>query len=252
MGTVRNRLSAVTNRVLRPFDACLTRRSSLESLEARLHEARREIEALRSHAAATVESEPAASGNSQVSVPLYHHMTLKPLPASHVFRRIEAVIERHHDDLRRFVERLTPLLYGPHLARVPPEPPNGTDPYWNNGFFEGADARAAYALTTHRKPGRIVEVGGGNSTNFFRQVIRDHGLTTRLVSIDPYPRAEISAVSDEVIRRDVLATCGRSTSRCSPRSRPAISCFSTAAICRSAARTSCIRSSRSSRRSAPA
>jgi Methyltransferase domain len=76
--------------------------------------------------------------------------------------------------------------------------PDGCEPFWCNSYFQGNDAAAAWALTALMRPGRIVEIGSGNSTKFFRHSIRFNGLDTRLVCIDPAPRTEISAIADEI------------------------------------------------------
>jgi hypothetical protein len=54
-----------------------------------------------------------------------------------------------------------------------------------------------------RNAARIVEIGSGNSTKFFRKAITDGALRTRLISIDPEPQADISHVADEIIRTPV-------------------------------------------------
>jgi len=72
------------------------------------------------------------------------------------------------------------------------------EPFWSNSYFQGNDAATAWALTALTRPARIVEIGSGNSTKFFRHSIRFNGLDTRLVCIDPAPRTEISAVADEI------------------------------------------------------
>ena len=46
-----------------------------------------------------------------------------------------------------------------------------------------------------------MEVGSGNTTKFVRRAISDHGLPTRIVSIDPHPRAEVDGICDEMIRQ---------------------------------------------------
>jgi hypothetical protein len=79
--------------------------------------------------------------------------------------------------------------------------PNGTDPYWQNDYIGGLDAIAFYCFTAIDKPATYIEIGSGNSTKFVRQSIRDNGLTTRIVSIDPTPRASIDAICDEIIRK---------------------------------------------------
>ena len=46
-----------------------------------------------------------------------------------------------------------------------------------------------------------VEIGSGNSTKFARKAIKDHGLRTRILSIDPLPRADIDALCDTIMRQ---------------------------------------------------
>jgi hypothetical protein len=75
-----------------------------------------------------------------------------------------------------------------------------TEPAWINGYLSGLDAAALYATLVLTNPERYVEVGSGNSTRFARRAIRDHGLRTRITSIDPKPRVEIDSIADEVIR----------------------------------------------------
>jgi predicted O-methyltransferase YrrM len=66
------------------------------------------------------------------------------------------------------------------------------------------DARLAYAFTRMRAPARVVEIGSGNSTRFFRLAIQDGNLPTRLTAIDPSPRLEISKVADEVMAESIV------------------------------------------------
>jgi hypothetical protein len=69
-----------------------------------------------------------------------------------------------------------------------------------NGWLPGLDSAALYTFLARTDPALYLEVGSGNSTKFARRAIEDHGLRTRLVSIDPQPRAEIDALCDEVVR----------------------------------------------------
>ena len=66
-----------------------------------------------------------------------------------------------------------------------------------------ARSRCCGALRLRCRPRAplYLEVGSGNSTKFAARAIRDHALPTRVVSIDPFPRAEIDALCDEVIRQ---------------------------------------------------
>jgi Methyltransferase domain len=78
---------------------------------------------------------------------------------------------------------------------------------WDQDWFPRLDAALAYALVRERRPGRIVEVGSGHSTRFMAEAIADAGLATRLVAIDPAPRADIAGWGAELIRSTVPA-CG--------------------------------------------
>ena len=74
------------------------------------------------------------------------------------------------------------------------------EPTFDNVYCLGLDAAALYAILATEKPQRYVEVGSGHSTTFARRAIRDQGLATKIISIDPYPRAEIEALCDEAFR----------------------------------------------------
>lgn len=79
--------------------------------------------------------------------------------------------------------------------------PADLSPKWLNGWFPGVDAITLYGLLALHDPRWYVEVGSGNSTMFARQAIKDHGLRTAIISIDPSPRADIDTICDTVIRQ---------------------------------------------------
>ncbi len=79
--------------------------------------------------------------------------------------------------------------------------PAGVEPYWSNEWFSHFDAISLYTLIRMKKPKVYLEVGSGNSTKFVRRAIRDGGLSTKIVSIDPHPRAEIDQLCDVLDRR---------------------------------------------------
>ena len=74
-------------------------------------------------------------------------------------------------------------------------------PTYNNHFLPGLDIIGIYTLLAKYNPERYVEVGSGNSTKVAYKAIKDQGLQTKIISIDPHPRAEIDTISDEVIRK---------------------------------------------------
>lgn len=51
------------------------------------------------------------------------------------------------------------------------------------------------------RPKKYIEIGSGNSTQVVRKSIKDNQLNTKIISVDPYPRASIDHLADQVIRR---------------------------------------------------
>ena len=97
--------------------------------------------------------------------------------------------------------------YEADLLNIQTTPPDDDkQPYWENIWFTGLDAAALYGFLASLKPKLYLEIGSGNSTKFARGAIADHSLPTRIVSIDPHPRVEIDALSDEIIRAPLEET----------------------------------------------
>lgn len=77
---------------------------------------------------------------------------------------------------------------------------DSSQPGWNNGFLPGLDIMALYTILAELKPRRYIEIGSGNSTKVAHKAKMDLGLHTEIISIDPYPRAEIDHLADRIIR----------------------------------------------------
>ncbi len=75
------------------------------------------------------------------------------------------------------------------------------EPYWDNGFFPFLDIAALYTIVATKAPRTYLEVGSGNSTKVTNLARKQNNLPTRIISIDPTPRAEIDAICDETIRK---------------------------------------------------
>lgn len=76
-------------------------------------------------------------------------------------------------------------------------------PTWNNGFLPGLDVIGIYGIIAKYKPKKYIEIGSGNSTKVARKAIIECNLTTEIISIDPFPRANIDHLSDKVIREPI-------------------------------------------------
>jgi Methyltransferase domain len=88
------------------------------------------------------------------------------------------------------------------LLRIPlRQPKQSLEPSWVHDWLDGLDTFALYGFTATRKAALYLEVGSGYSTKVVRRAIKDHGLHTRIVSIDPNPRAEVDSLCDEVVRQ---------------------------------------------------
>lgn len=76
-------------------------------------------------------------------------------------------------------------------------------PRWAQTWFPRLDAAVAYGLVRRLAPARIVEVGSGHSTRFLHRAVQDGGLATRLIAIDPAPRAALTGLPVD-LRRTTL------------------------------------------------
>jgi hypothetical protein len=85
-------------------------------------------------------------------------------------------------------------------AKIPRTAPGPGEPAWDNDYWGTLDALMQCAALRARNPERYIEIGSGWSTLFARRAITDFGLRTRIISIDPAPRADVDAVCDEVVR----------------------------------------------------
>ena len=80
------------------------------------------------------------------------------------------------------------------------EETNALKPGWNNGFLPGLDMAALFSMVATRKPKRYLEVGSGNSTLVAAAAKAQHSPQTEIISIDPFPRADIDQISQSIIR----------------------------------------------------
>jgi hypothetical protein len=78
-----------------------------------------------------------------------------------------------------------------------------TVPVWNNGYLPGMDIINLTGVLGRYRPNKYVEIGSGNSTKVARAAIDHFELSTKITSIDPYPRVEIDDMSDNTIRRTI-------------------------------------------------
>ncbi|MCX4395495.1 class I SAM-dependent methyltransferase [Streptomyces sp. NBC_00053] len=130
--------------------------------------------------------------------PVFLDHVVAPEPRAEI-SPVCALLEKSRE---RYAEQLTGFLeYADQLAGIPL---NGVEKaataYWGNTWLPPLDALSLYGFLASERPARYLEVGSGNSTKFARRAIQDLGLSTRITSIDPEPRAHIDHLCDEVVR----------------------------------------------------
>lgn len=130
-------------------------------------------------------------------------------PDDYCYPEVKALFDENREAFKRFYEESLSEYYNhENMSRIPKEKKNETGFYWNNGRY-GPDARVLYSFLAHFNPEKFIEVGVGNSTMIARMAIDDFELKSRIISIDPAPRAEIAHLTDHHIDSS-LTTVGTS------------------------------------------
>jgi predicted O-methyltransferase YrrM len=172
-------------------------REELAAVQAEMRQATRRLEAL------IQEKVSRPWGQQIVTLPVDHLDVVQPNPPGYRYRHIEAVMERHRESITAFLDELAPHMVAPFLDAITDDAIDDTTPHWKNNYFREGDGRVACGMVGLLKPRKIIEIGSGNSTKYFRYAINGFGAQTTITSIDPAPRAEIDVLADTIIRSSV-------------------------------------------------
>jgi hypothetical protein len=112
--------------------------------------------------------------------------------------QLEEVFETLRPNFKILLQQMSPIKS--ILEQIPSTTADAKLPWWQNTFFSSLDAAALVGMLSLKKPNKYVEIGSGNSTKFARFAIEKIGLPTSLISIDPFPRAEIDDLCDRLVR----------------------------------------------------
>lgn len=101
--------------------------------------------------------------------------------------------------MKSFAEELkhVPLIFDPEKL-----PEFG----WIGIPYSPFDTLSLYSIIRTYKPKVFLEIGSGATTCIAHKAIRNNSLKTKIISIDPEPRAEIDSICDQVVRNG-LETC---------------------------------------------
>jgi len=116
--------------------------------------------------------------------------------------KIAEKLSLFRDKYEQFIQGLGEMAS--FFDEIPAEPSSTPDriikPYWLNNYLLPGDAIALCGFLFRYNPAVYMEIGSGNSTKFARHVISRFNLRTKIISIDPSPRADIDSVCDESVR----------------------------------------------------
>jgi len=113
--------------------------------------------------------------------------------------QLKAALDAQREQFDELLKQMTAAKF--ILEAIPTEASDESLPWWANPYFSSLDGAALVGMLLLEKPKKYIEIGSGNSTKFARFTIERAKLATKLTSIDPYPRAEIDALCDSLIRK---------------------------------------------------
>lgn len=116
-------------------------------------------------------------------------------------KEIHAILDERKPQIEGEVKRILNYTEQLHAIRKRSDESNPLLPAWNNNFLPGLDIAALYMYIAERKPKKYMEVGSGNSTLVAAAAKNLYSTDTEIISIDPYPRADIDQVSQRIVRR---------------------------------------------------
>ena len=106
------------------------------------------------------------------------------------YESVKQVFDGRREDMVDMLQNI--VSFHTDLNAIGPDTP--PEPRWNQSWFPPLDAAALYTLIRTIKPSTIIEIGSGHSSRFTARAIRDGGLSTRFIAIDPEPRAVIEGL----------------------------------------------------------
>lgn len=116
-------------------------------------------------------------------------------------KEIHTILDERKPQIEGEVKRILNYTEQLHAIRKRTDETNPLLPAWNNNFLPGLDIAALYMYIAERKPKKYMEVGSGNSTLVAAAAKNQYSTDTEIISIDPYPRADIDQVSQRIVRR---------------------------------------------------
>lgn len=122
---------------------------------------------------------------------------------------IERILEDSRDRFATWLDRMDG--HAAELRAIGDRPP--PQPRWTQDWFPRLDAAMAYTMVRALRPRRIVEAGSGHSTRLLARAVADGGLDSRILAVDPAPRADLAGLAGVELRRCTVQEAGEAPFR---------------------------------------
>jgi predicted O-methyltransferase YrrM len=103
---------------------------------------------------------------------------------------------------------LSKFHYDEELRTFPMNKPVSLEYFYDNGSFRPGDSEYLYSIVRHFKPGKIVEIGSGNSSLMIRNAVKynqkeDASYQCEHICIEPYEKNWLEQTGAKIIRQKV-------------------------------------------------
>ncbi len=118
-------------------------------------------------------------------------------PENQPHQALYGIIDKNRNLYRELLEYTVKFTSVYASIRQDGEAGDTMEPGWNNQHLPGLDMVMLYSLLPKLKPAKYVEIGSGTSTRVAFRSKKDNVLGFDIISIDPFPRIDVSGIVDK-------------------------------------------------------
>lgn len=105
------------------------------------------------------------------------------------FQALNRIIQKEDDQYHKLLDQM--CQFASHIKSPEGDSSNTVNWEWENGWYPPLDILCLYSLVSTYRPRNIIEVGSGVSTSVMCNAIQHHKIKSKLICIDPEPRAPL-------------------------------------------------------------
>ena len=124
-------------------------------------------------------------------IPYRYAEQIKNHPNGSLYQHIEFLFENSRNLFQEHISYMS--QFRDELRKIGPNQP--PEPRWNQTWFPPLDAAITYTMVRNLAPKNIIEIGSGHSTRFMARAVADGLLETKIIAIDPSPRASLEGLN---------------------------------------------------------